>query len=135
MFFAKNTGKNIGKNISKILGSKYSQKLLDCTKKSAADALKTAWKRGIQKTAAVTGDLIAGKIANNITEKVPQSTLEIVESETGIAKETYISPEERHQIIDELRLILLFNNNINMEYRKILNLLDKTQYTKSNILI
>ena len=43
---------NIGKNIS----SKYSQKLLDSTKKSATDAIKTASKRAIQKTAEATGD-------------------------------------------------------------------------------
>ena len=41
--FAKNNGKNIS--------SKYSQKLLDSAKKSAADAIKTASKRAIQKTA------------------------------------------------------------------------------------
>ena len=43
---------NIGKNIS----SKYSQKLLDSTKKSATDAIKTASKRAIQKTAEATAD-------------------------------------------------------------------------------
>ena len=40
-------GKNIGKNISKILSGKYSQKLLDHAKQSAADALKIVWKRAI----------------------------------------------------------------------------------------
>ena len=39
--FAKNIGKNIGKNISKSLSGTYSQKLLDHTKQSATDALKT----------------------------------------------------------------------------------------------
>ena len=39
--------KNIGKNIS----SKYNQKLLDSAKKSATDAIKTASRRAIQKTA------------------------------------------------------------------------------------
>ena len=43
---------NIGKNII----SKYSQKLLDSTKKSVTDAIKTASKRAIQKTAEATGD-------------------------------------------------------------------------------
>ena len=43
--------KNIGKNIC----SKYSQKLIDSAKKSATDAMKTASKRSIQKTAEVTG--------------------------------------------------------------------------------
>ena len=38
--FAKNMGKNIGKNISKKLRVKYSQKILDHAKRSAADSLK-----------------------------------------------------------------------------------------------
>ena len=38
---------NIGKNIS----SKYIQKLVDSDKKSATDAIKTASKRAVQKTA------------------------------------------------------------------------------------
>ena len=52
--------KNMGKNVS----SKYGQKLLDSTKKSTTDAIKTAWKRGILKTAEATGDLIDNKIAD-----------------------------------------------------------------------
>ena len=57
--FAKNIGKNIDKNISKSLSGRYSQKLIDHTKKSTADALKISSKRAIQKTAEATGDLIA----------------------------------------------------------------------------
>ena len=49
--FARNMGRNIGKSISKNLSSKHSQKLIDHAKLSATDALKTASKRGIQKTA------------------------------------------------------------------------------------
>ena len=48
---------------------------------------------------------IGNKIANKITKKSPQNTSETVESETKIRKEKYISPEERKQIIDKLRLI------------------------------
>ena len=55
--------KNIGKNIS----NKYSQKFFDCAKKSAADAIKTASKRAIQKTAEEAGDLIGKKNADKIT--------------------------------------------------------------------
>ena len=57
--------RDIGKNISKNLSSKYNQKLLDNSKLSATDALKTTWKRVIQKTAEATGDLIGNKIAEN----------------------------------------------------------------------
>ena len=55
--------KNIGKNLS----DKYSQKLIDTAKKSTTDALKTAPKRAIQKTAEATGDLIGNKSADKIT--------------------------------------------------------------------
>ena len=64
--FAENTGRNIGKHISKSLNSKYSQKLLDHTKRSATDALKTYSKGFIQKTVEGTDDLIGNKIADKI---------------------------------------------------------------------
>ena len=54
LYFAKNMGKN--------LSNKYSQKLLDTAKKSSTDAIKTASKRAIQKTAEGTGYLIGNKI-------------------------------------------------------------------------
>ena len=47
------------------LSNKYSQKLLDTAKKIATDAIKTASKRVIQKTAEATGDLIGNKTADN----------------------------------------------------------------------
>ena len=56
--------KYIGKNVK----TKYSQKLFDQTKKYTTDAIKTASKRAIQKTAAVTGDLTDNKIADKITK-------------------------------------------------------------------
>ena len=59
--FAKNLGKNIGINISKTVSCKYSQKLLDQAKKSAADALKTSSKGAIHKTEESTCDLIGNK--------------------------------------------------------------------------
>ena len=55
-------------NISKILSGKYSQKRLDSAKKSEADALKTASKRAIQKTAEATGNLIGKKIADTVAK-------------------------------------------------------------------
>ena len=102
-------GENIGKNISKSLRGKYSQKLFDHAKKSATDALKTSSKGIIQKTAEVTGDLIGNKIADTITKvskNSQQNNSETVtnEHDKEIPKERYISPEERQEIIDELRL-------------------------------
>ena len=40
-----------------------------------------------------------------LVKKSPDNTSEAVESETEILREWYISPEERQQIIGELRLI------------------------------
>ena len=53
--------------MGKSLIKKYGQKLLDSAKKSTADAIKTASKRAIQKTAEATGDLIGNKNADKVT--------------------------------------------------------------------
>ena len=58
---------SFAKNMGQKLSNKYGQKLLDSTKKSAADAIKTASKRTIQNTAEATGDLIGNKITDKIT--------------------------------------------------------------------
>ena len=42
--------------MGKSLNNKYGQKFLDSAKKSATDAIKTASKSAIQKTAKATGD-------------------------------------------------------------------------------
>ena len=44
------------------MSNKYGKKLVDTAKKSATDTIKTASKRGIQKTAEATGDLIGNKL-------------------------------------------------------------------------
>ena len=74
-------------------------------------------KRAIQKTAEAIGDLIVNKIADKITsvstelhsKKSPSELhskeLSSNEANNEIPKERYISPKERQQIIDELRLI------------------------------
>ena len=46
------------KNMGKSLRNKYGQKHFDSAKKSTTDAIKTASKRAIPKTAEATGDLI-----------------------------------------------------------------------------
>ena len=58
---------SFAKKVGKSLSNKYSLKLLDSAKKSTADAIKTAWKRVIQKTVEATGNLIGNKIADKIT--------------------------------------------------------------------
>ena len=68
---------SFAKNIGKSLSNKCGQKLLDSAKKSTTDAIKTASKRAIQKTAEATGDLIGNKIADKITSISKKSNNEL----------------------------------------------------------
>ena len=105
--FARNIGTYAAK-AAKNMSNKYSQKLVDTAKKSATDAIKTASKRSIQKTAEATGDLVGNKIADKITNVSKKSHNEEIQSNNvnnEIPKEGYISPKERQQVVDELRLI------------------------------
>ena len=103
--FAKNMGKN--------LSNKYSQKLLHSAKQSTADPIKTTSKRAIQKTAEATGDLIGNKllIKQQVFQKILQMNYKKMKQKQAepvqrtYQKKIYISPEERQQIIDELRLV------------------------------
>ena len=96
---AQNMGKIIGKNISNSLNSKYTPKLLDHVKQSAADAFKTSPKRVIQKTA----------------EKKLKKHLYIIYIHGTKTKNYWWSKIK-------IRLI----RYIIMGYRKIINLLDDT---------
>ena len=58
---------SFAKRMGKSLSNKYGQKLLDSAKKSTTDAIKTASKRAIQKTAEATSGLIGKKLADKIT--------------------------------------------------------------------
>ena len=115
--FIKSIGKHATK-VAKSMSNKYSQKLLGSTKKSTRDAIKTASRRAITKTAETTGDLIGKEIAGKITSisKSPEKMHSVElrskeldsktdENEVKIPKEWYISPKKRQQIIDELRLV------------------------------
>ena len=114
---------SVARNIGKLVSNKYGQKLLDSAKKYTTDAIKTASKRAIQKTAEATGDLIGNKIVDKITSvSKKKSTTEFhskelhnsnnnennnddEDAEITTHKKRYISPEKRQQIIDELRLV------------------------------
>ena len=65
---------SFAKNMGTHLSNKYSQKLLDTAKASATDAVKTASKRAIQKTAKATADLIGNEIADKITSVSEKNT-------------------------------------------------------------
>ena len=84
--------------------------LLVTLKKCATDAVKTASKRAIQKAAEATGDLIGNKIADRITsvsKKKSNNNNNNNNDDVELAthRKRYISPDERQQIIDELRLV------------------------------
>ena len=92
-------------SFAKSMSNKYGKKLVDTAKKSARDASK----RAIQKTAKATGDLVGNKIADKITSVSKKSTKKFptIDEDAGLTthKKRYISPGERQQIIDELRLV------------------------------
>ena len=91
-------------SFAKSLSNKYGKKLLNNTKKSTIDPIKTASKRAIQKTAEATGDLIDNKIADKTTSVSKKSSnnnnnnnnddIELITH-----KKRYISPEERLKVI------------------------------------
>ena len=103
---------SFAKNMGKSLSNKYGQKLLDSSKKATTDAIKTVSKRAIQKMAEATGDLIGNKIADKITSISKKPAKELSNNdkteedvEVTTHKKRYVSPEERQQIIYELRLV------------------------------
>ena len=102
---------SFAKNMGKHLSNRNGHKLLDSAKKFATDAIKTASKRRIQETAEATGDLIGKKVADKTTSastelnsKKSQTKLQNNKMEAP-KKYQYIHPEERQQIINELRLV------------------------------
>ena len=85
-------------SFARSMSNKYGMKLVDTAKKSA-----------IQKTADATEDLVGNKIADKLTSVSKKSTKKLPtideDAELTTPKKRYISPEERQQIIDELRLV------------------------------
>ena len=72
---------------------------MDTGTKTKIDAVKTASKRLVRKTAEAIGDLIGNEIADKIT-----SIGKPKEKKKNKVDDIYISPEILQQIIDELRL-------------------------------
>ena len=96
-------------SFARCMSIKYGKKLADTAKKSATDAIKTVSKRATRKTGEATDELIGNKIADKITSisKTYIKKLPTIDEDAELTthKERYISPEERQQIIDELRLV------------------------------
>ena len=85
---------SLAKNMSKSLINNYGQKLLNSDKKFTTDAIKTASKTEIQKTAEATGDLIGNKIADKVTSVSKKSAKELSNDKTEekkTHKKRYIS--------------------------------------------
>ena len=80
------------KNMGKKLSSKYGQNAKNA-KKSTIDAIKTASKRGIHKTAEVTGDLIGNEIADKITSVSKKSSSKLC-SQNNKTKNESEAPKE-----------------------------------------
>ena len=72
---------------------------MDTVTKTGIDAAKIASKRIVQKTLEAT-DLIGNTIADKITSEGKPKEKE----KTKAIEEIYIPPEERQQIVDDLRL-------------------------------
>ena len=89
----------MGKNLS----NKFGQKLLDTATRSTTDAIKTASKREIQKTAEATGDLIGNKIADKITSVSKKSRKELqnkeIEADVPI-KDTYLQKKDNNLLMN-----------------------------------
>ena len=79
---------------------KYGKKIMDTATKTGIDAGKTTSKRGVQKTAEATRELIGNKIADKI-DSVDKSK---EKEKTKRAEEISIPPEKIQQIIDDLKL-------------------------------
>ena len=96
-------------SFARSMSNKYGKKLVDAAKNSATDAIKTASKRAMQKTAEATGDLVGNKIADKIASVSKKSTKKLPtideDAELTTPQKRCISPEERQQIINELRLV------------------------------
>ena len=96
-------------SFTRSMSNKYGKKLVDTAIKPATDAIKTASKRAKQKTAEATGDLVGNKIADKIKSVSKKSTKKLPtideDAELTTPKKRYISPEERQQVTDELRLV------------------------------
>ena len=74
---------------------KYSKSLIDKGIDVSKTFAKTAGKRILKKSAEATGHLIGNKIADKITAKPIKN---------DVTNERYISPEERQELINKLRL-------------------------------
>ena len=82
-------------SFAKNFNGKHSKSLIDKGIDVSKNIAKTAGKRILKKSAEAIGNLISNKIADKITAKPIKN---------NVTNKKYISPEERQEIIDELKL-------------------------------
>ena len=75
--------------LARIMSNKYRKKLVDTAKKSGTNAIKTASKRAIQKTAEASGDLVGNKIADKITSVSKKSTKKLPTIDEDVESTTH----------------------------------------------
>ena len=92
---------SFAKNMGKSLSNKYGQKRLDSAKKSTTDAIKTASKGAIQKTAEATGDLIGSKISDKIASVSKKSPNELQNNEIEVPKkDIYLQKKDNRLLMN-----------------------------------
>ena len=96
---------NMGKNLS----NKYSKKIIDAAKEICNGCNKNSITTTNSKNCRATGDLVGNKIVDKITSisKKPVKELPTIDEDAELTthKKRYISPKERQEIIDELKLV------------------------------
>ena len=85
-------------SFGRYLSNKYGRQLLDSATKTELDALKTPSKKAAHKAAEATGQFIGNKIANKIVKPKPVTCKK--------CSRNNIPPEQRKEILDELRHVL-----------------------------
>ena len=76
-------------SFARSMSNKYGKKLVDTAKKSATDAITTASKRAIQKTAEATGHFVGNKIADKITSVSKRSTKKLPTTDEDVELTTH----------------------------------------------
>ena len=83
------------------LSDKYGKKLLDTATNTGTDALKTASRKVVHKTAEGTSEFTGNKIANKIVKPKP-----VPDENSRNIEEIAIPPDKIQEILNELRQVL-----------------------------
>ena len=92
-------------SFARSMSNKYGKNFVDTAKKSATDAIKTASRRAIQKTAEATGDLVGNKTADNITSASKKSIKKLPTTDEDVELTTHKKRYIYHQKKDNKLLM------------------------------